>query len=283
MLNIVKLRSLEEERFYALIDVALDIRGELDFHSEPALIPTMRSMVRYEALMPGDGVNMRDNYMELRWKAVKFLEAEGYVGQVQYLDNYGTHRWYNKISLQVVNNEKFYQLVMMLTEEEERRLPGSHAEDLPSAMSRVEQLGDRFHRAALQMKTARAGSSTFEIRNEYDVQTLMHALLETRFDDVRPEEWTGSYAGKSVKTDFLLKQEQVMVETKMVREGLNDGKVGDELIIDIERYKQHPDCKALFCFIYDPNHMLKNPTGLETDLSRKTDGLIVRTQVRPKA
>jgi hypothetical protein len=87
----------------------------------------------------------------------------------------------------------------MLTEEEERRLPGSHAEDLPSALSRVEQRGERFHRAALQMKTARAGSSTFEIRNEYDVQTLMHALLETRFDDVRPEEWTGSYTGKSVK------------------------------------------------------------------------------------
>jgi hypothetical protein len=74
-----------------------------------------------------------------------------------------------------------------------------------------------------------------------------------------------------------------MVETKMIREGLNDGKVGDELIIDIERYKQHPDCKALFCFIYEPNHMLKKPTGLETDLSRKTDGIIVRARVRPKA
>jgi hypothetical protein len=32
MLNIVKLRSLDEERFYALLDIALDIRGEIDFH-----------------------------------------------------------------------------------------------------------------------------------------------------------------------------------------------------------------------------------------------------------
>jgi hypothetical protein len=243
----------------------------------------MRSIVRYEVLMPGDGINMRDGYMEIRWKAVKFLEAEGYVQKVKNIDNYATHRWDNKIAATVDDKEKFYQLVMMLTEEEERRLPGSQAEDLPSAMSRVEQLGDRFYRAALQMRTARTGSSIFEIKNEYDVQTLMHALLETRFDEVRPEEWTPSYAGKSVKTDFLLKREQVMVETKMIREGLNDGKVGDELIIDMDRYKKHPDCKALFCFIYDPDHRLKNQTSLETDLSRKTDGLIVRTQVRPTA
>jgi hypothetical protein len=283
MLNIVKLRSLEDERFYALLDVVLDIRGEVDFHSQPALIATWRSIVRFGILMPGDGANMRDNYMDLRWKAAKFLEAEGYVREVEYIDQPGTHRWFNKIAVWVDEKEKFYQLVMMLTEEEERRLPGSQAQDLPSAMSRLEQLGDRFHRAALQMRAARAGSSIFEIKTEYDVQTLMHALLETRFDDVRPEEWTGNYAGKSVRTDFLLKPEQVMVETKMIRDGLSDGKVGDELIIDIDRYKKHPDCKALFCFIYDPSLLLKNPTGLERDLSRKTDGLIVRTQVRPKA
>jgi hypothetical protein len=145
-------------------------------------------------------------------------------------------------------------------------------------MSRVDQLGDRFHRAALKFGSSRTGSSVFAINNEYDVQTLMHALLATRFDDIRPEEWTPSYAGKSSRTDFLLKRELVVVETKMMRDGLNDARLADELIIDTDRY----NCKALFCFVYDPEHRLKNPSGLEADLSRRTDGLLVRIQIRPR-
>jgi hypothetical protein len=86
--------------------------------------------------------------------------------------------------VKVANEEEFYHLIVMLTEEEERRAPGSKAEDLPSAMSRLEQLGDRFHRVALKMRTTRAGCSVFEINTEYDVQTLIAGLLETRFEDV---------------------------------------------------------------------------------------------------
>jgi hypothetical protein len=282
MITIAKLRSFEDERFYSVLDVALDIRGELDFHVDSIEIPLIRSVVRYEALMPGDGINMRDRYCELRWKASEFLEAEGYLRHVDYIHTYGLHRWENRIQVEVVDSEQFYQLVVMLTEEEERRAPGSAAEDLPSTMSRVDQLGDRFHRAALKLRSSRIDSSVFAINNEYDVQTLMHALLATRFDDIRPEEWTPSYAGKSSRTDFLLKQELVLVETKMMRDGLNDARLADELIIDTDRYKKHPDCKAVFCFVYDPEHRLKNPSGLEADLSRRTDGLLVRVQIRPR-
>jgi hypothetical protein len=62
MLTAVKLRSLEDERFYSVLDVALDIRAELDFHAAQTIIPIMRSVVRSESLMPGDGINMRDRY-----------------------------------------------------------------------------------------------------------------------------------------------------------------------------------------------------------------------------
>jgi hypothetical protein len=34
MITIAKLRSVEDERFYSVLDVALDIRGELDFHAK---------------------------------------------------------------------------------------------------------------------------------------------------------------------------------------------------------------------------------------------------------
>jgi REase_DpnII-MboI len=104
---------------------------------------------------------------------------------------------------------------------------------------------------------------------------------QTRFDDIRPEQWTPSYAGKQSRVDFHLKEEFIVVETKMTRDGLNDAKLGDELIVDIERYKHFPGCKALFCFVYDPQHRLKRPAAIESDLSRKSDGLLLRTQVRP--
>jgi hypothetical protein len=181
----------------------------------------------------------------------------------------------------IPDRSEFYRVLVTLSEEEERRQPGSTAEDLPSAMTRLEQLCSRFHRVALKLKSRHAQRSPFEINDEYDVQNLLAAMLETRFDDVRNEDWTPSYAGKASRTDFLLKREQIVVEAKMTRHGLNDGKLSDELIIDTERYKMHPGCKALFCFVYDPEHRLKNPNGIEADLSRKTDGLIVRVQVRP--
>jgi len=107
-------------------------------------------------------------------------------------------------------------------------------------------------------------------------------LLETQFDDVRPEEWGPSHAGSASRVDFFLKQEGVLVETKMTRDGLTDRKLGDELIVDIDRYKKMPDCKALVCFVYDRDHRLTNPNVLENDLSKTTDGLEVRVLIRPK-
>lgn len=88
------------------------------------------------------------------------------------------------------------------------------------------------------------------------------------FDNVRPEDWTPSYAGSNSKIDFILKDEKIAVETKMVREGLTDKKIGEELSIDIARYRSHEDCQTLICFVYDPEEMLSNPKGLENDLNK---------------
>ena len=52
----------------------------------------------------------------------------------------------------------------------------------------------------------------------------------------------------------------------MVRDGLRDREIGDELLQDIARYKDHPDCSTLVCFVYDPKGHLKNPHGLASDI-----------------
>jgi len=82
--------------------------------------------------------------------------------------------------------------------------------------------------------------------------------------------------------DFLLKNEAIVIEVKKTRKGLTDKEIGEQLIIDIERYKSHPTCKQLVCFIYDPEELLKNPKGLQNDLNRDADGLAVKVVIAPK-
>jgi hypothetical protein len=126
----------------------------------------------------------------------------------------------------------------------------------------------RFHQVVRQLRARYDSRPTLDVKDEYDVQDLLHALLKIYFDDIRPEEWTPSYAGSSSRMDFLLKNESIVVEVKKTRDNLRDKDIGNQLLIDIARYKSHPDCKTLVCFIYDLEGYVSNPTGLVNDLNR---------------
>lgn len=146
----------------------------------------------------------------------------------------------------------------------------------------INQMLERFHIVARQILNRHAGRPTIEISDEYDVQDLMHGLLKLEFDDVRAEEYTPSYAGSSTRMDFLLKKEKIVIEVKKTRDGLKDKEIGEQLILDAQHYKAHPDCKKLVCFVYDPDSRVKNPRGLENDLnSLNSDDLIVEVYIRP--
>lgn len=140
----------------------------------------------------------------------------------------------------------------------------------------------RFHFSAAQLSKRYNNRAALLIQDEYDVQDYLHALLKILFDDIRPEEYSPSYAGSSSKIDFLLKEEKILVEVKFATPKLTDSKIGEQLIVDIERYKNHPDCKTFVCFVYDPNFNIKNPYGLEKDLSGKKDKINVNVFVYPK-
>jgi hypothetical protein len=139
-----------------------------------------------------------------------------------------------------------------------------------------------FHSVARQLETRHSDRPTITIDDEYDVQDLLHALLRLFFNDIRKEEWTPSYAGGSARMDFLLKRESMVIETKMTRGGLGDKEIGEQLIVDIARYRTHPDCKRLICFVYDPNELVRNPAGLEGDLSQAHEKLDVEVLIFPK-
>jgi hypothetical protein len=151
----------------------------------------------------------------------------------------------------------------------------------PLAMDILVSLCNKFHLVARQLRSRHGDRSTLNIEDEYDVQDLTHALLTLFFDDIRAEEWTPSYAGASARMDFLLKEEKVVIETKKTRKGLEAKQVGEQLIVDIEKYRVHPDCKTLVCFVYDPEGRIGNPRGLEGDLSREEDGFEVKVLIRP--
>ena len=146
----------------------------------------------------------------------------------------------------------------------------------------IEKLCTRFHLVVRQLRKRYADRDTLDVADEYDVQDLMHAMLRIFFDDIRPEEYTPSYAGKSSRMDFLIKGESIALEVKKARKDLRDKDIGSQLIDDIARYREHPSCKTLICFVYDPDEWIVNPSGLENDLSKVERGLIVKVLVVPK-
>ena len=140
---------------------------------------------------------------------------------------------------------------------------------------------DKFHLLVRQLRSRHNSRDTLDVKDEYDVQDFFHTLLHLYYDDIRPEEWTPSYAGKSARMDFLLKDLKIVIEIKKTRNGLTTKELGSQLIEDIARYKVHPDCESLICFTYDPEGLIGNPRGLESDLSSDENGMNVKVIIRP--
>jgi len=146
----------------------------------------------------------------------------------------------------------------------------------------LEKICSRFHLVARQLRTRYNDRETLAIDDEYDTQDLLHALLHVHFDDIRPEEWSPSYAGGGSRVDFLLKEEKIIIEVKKTRSSLKEKHIGEQLIIDSTKYRAHPDCKKLFCFVYDPEGWVANPKGLENDLNKKEKDFEVKVLIVPK-
>lgn len=173
-------------------------------------------------------------------------------------------------------------LLSMADEVREYGIPSTAGTE-SNPLDQVRRICSRFHRIARQLRERHDNRPTLKIASEYDVQDLLHSLLHLYFDDIRREPWTPIYAGCCSRMDFLLKQEQIVIEVKWTRSGLGAKQIGDQLIIDIDRYKVLPDCKCLVCFVYDPEKHVKNPHGLENDLSGNREGVEVAVIVTPRS
>ncbi len=149
-------------------------------------------------------------------------------------------------------------------------------------LGRIERICTRFHGVVRQLRVRHAGRQTLDVADEYDVQDLLHCLLKVDFEDIRPEEWTPSYCGTSARMDFLLKQEGIVIEVKRMRRNMSIRDLGDQLIIDVTRYKAHPDCRRLICFVYDPEGLVSNPAAIECDIPSAERSLDVQVIIAPR-
>lgn len=148
-----------------------------------------------------------------------------------------------------------------------RSAPGSCETGGPSNVETLlETLIRGLPRAMHPLTHRRKGATALSFDVEYDIQDLLHSQLRPWIADIRPEEFTPSYAGSSARMDFLFPAYRLVIETKRVRDRNHATKVGDELIVDIEHYRRHECCDRLWCVIYDPLQLIPNPSGLVNDI-----------------
>lgn len=143
----------------------------------------------------------------------------------------------------------------------------------------LEQISRRLPVSFAILRREIRGRPGIQVEDEYDVQRILHALAVLHFEEVEEEDPTPKMAGASSRLDFLLRRERIAVETKMLRESLTIKHLRQDLAVDIQYFRAHPDADALFIFVYDPDRKITNTVGFEGDLYSDSDEFPVRAVV----
>ncbi|HKN86684.1 MAG TPA: hypothetical protein VJV04_07490 [Nitrospiraceae bacterium] len=166
--------------------------------------------------------------------------------------------------------------------------PGSTAttptdeEDERDTIGHLRKICSAFHRVTRQLRQRRDERPTLEVEDERDVIDLLHTLLCIEYENIEAEEWTPTYANGSTRTDLWLKDEGVVIIAKKTRQGIGVKALTHQVSVDFEQYGTHPNCKLMFCFIYDPEGRIGHPKGLEGDLTLNYNGRRVEALICPK-
>ena len=123
-----------------------------------------------------------------------------------------------------------------------------------------------------------AGSLGVDLVEQYRCYTYPYDVFG-RIEDVRREDYVPSYAGGASRIDFVLREPGLVIELKAASATLGARQLGEQILVDVGRYKRFPDARHLVCLVFDSGHYVDNPRGLENDLSIITDGLPVTVSV----
>lgn len=240
-------------------------------------------------IQDGDDSRYREIVLELRdLFSDEFVDGSNYVQLLVSYFNDSISNWLHSPSYRGVDNVRGIVTAAIARVKRNPLSIKSVALEAPDKIERIKGIENvinvinRFHLVIRQIRQRHNNRETLNVEDEYDVQDLFHSLLTLFFDDIRKEEWTPSYAGGSSRIDFLLPEIDTVIEVKKTRKSLGAKQLGEQLIVDIEKYQKHPMCKNLICFVYDPEGWISNPKGIENDLSRTTNEIDVSVLIVPK-
>ena len=175
-------KELTSDNFLAVYDVGLDIRQELQLEENP-VIPLWQSAIKFSQLMPMDGVNWRDRYCDMRWKATGLLKKQGIINNFILLD--GSHRWQSNLKINC-DAGIFNSFMNIMDLEYSRRTKGSsNTGEVPKEddntsignnIESVRNIVNRFHAVVIQLRRRHDNRPTLDVSDEYDVQDLLRAI-----------------------------------------------------------------------------------------------------------
>lgn len=148
------------------------------------------------------------------------------------------------------------------------------------AVALVLDIGQRFLLVQRRLGRHPHGRPPLAFKDEWDDQYLFGALLSLFFDDVRDEEPVPSHAGGGSRIDFLLPDTGLAVELKHTRGSMRAGELGEQVMIDRQRYRAHPSVTGLVVLVFDHQGLLHNPRGLEKDLQTRYSDADLTVTVR---
>lgn len=157
--------------------------------------------------------------------------------------------------------------------------PSSYHDDSLEALRRI---CCRFHLVVRQLRLRRDDRQTLEVEDEYDVQDLLYALLRLEFEEIATEDWCPRYAAGAARTDYLLRNANIVIIAKKTRTGLTVRDLTEQIKIDFAHYSERADCRTVMCFVYDPEGRIGNPRRLESDLTTVSDTQTLEVVISPK-
>ena len=152
---------------------------------------------------------------------------------------------------------------------------------MPRIMVLLSSIFSKLPYAVKALHDRHKNKNPFQVEDEYDVQDLIYVMLLPHFEDLRREEVAPSFAGRAARIDFLLRDEKIVLEIKMTREGLGLKEIRSQLIEDMFSYRTHTDYKVFVAFVYDPTRKIENPEGVKKDLEKEmsTDTYNVKVNI----
>ncbi len=117
-----------------------------------------------------------------------------------------------------------------------------------------------------KLKYRRSGKHSLDIKDEYDVQDILYAMLKGMFPSLQYEDPGKKVGPSSSRADFTVADIGVFIETKYISEKGKEKIIHDECLADIQKYGKQAECQKIVFFVYDPQKCIDNQYAFKSGL-----------------